>query len=107
MLKLHTLREQTRDELLQRRVDLLDERFNLNMRRSLKALDNPLRLRQIRREMAKIETVLREDELGVRKPVGSGAARAAGPRGSWGAAPRPTGRPGCSRRGPRPGSPRG
>ncbi len=67
MLKLHTLREQTRDELLQRRVDLLDERFNLNMRRSLKALDNPLRLRQIRREMAKIETVLREDELGVRK----------------------------------------
>ena len=67
MLKLHTLREQTRDELLQRRVDLLDERFNLNMRRSLTALDNPLRLRQIRREMAKIETVLREDELGVRK----------------------------------------
>ncbi|MDH4157193.1 MAG: 50S ribosomal protein L29 [candidate division Zixibacteria bacterium] len=67
MLKLHTLRELTRDELLQKRVDLLDERFNLNMRRSLKALDNPLRLRQIRREIARIETVLREDELGLRK----------------------------------------
>ena len=67
MLKMHALRELTREELLQKKVDLLDERFNLNMRRSLKALDNPLRLRQIRREIAKIETVLREDDLGVRK----------------------------------------
>jgi large subunit ribosomal protein L29 len=67
MLKPQTLRELTREELVQKRIDLLDERFNLNMRKSLKALDNPLRLRQIRREIAKIETVLREDELGVRK----------------------------------------
>lgn len=67
MLKMHALRELTREELLQKKVDLLDKRFNLNMRRSLKALDNPLRLRQIRREIAKIETVLREDDLGVRK----------------------------------------
>jgi large subunit ribosomal protein L29 len=67
MLKLQQLRELTREELLQKRNDLLDERFNLNMRRSLKELDNPLRLRQIRREIARINTVLREDELGIRK----------------------------------------
>lgn len=74
MLKIHDLREFTRDELLQKRNDLLDEQFNLNMRRSLKALDNPLRLRQIRRECAKINTVLREDELGVRKLAESKAS---------------------------------
>ena len=67
MLKINSLRELTRDELLQKKTDLLDEQFNLNMRRSLKALDNPLRLRQIRREFAKIETVLQEDNLGIRK----------------------------------------
>jgi len=67
VLKVQTLREMTRDELLQKKHDLLDEQFNLNMRRSLKALDNPLRLRQIRREISKILTILHEDELGLRK----------------------------------------
>lgn len=66
MLKVASLREMTRDELLLKQSDLLDERFNLNMRRSLKALDNPLRLRNIRREIALIKTVLREDELKIR-----------------------------------------
>jgi large subunit ribosomal protein L29 len=67
MLKLQQLREMTKDELNQKKLDLIDERFNLSMRRSIKALDNPLRLRQIRREIAKIETILREDELNIRK----------------------------------------
>lgn len=57
----------TREELQQKKNDLLDEQFNLNMRRSLKALDNPLRLRQIKREIARVNTVLREDEIGIRK----------------------------------------
>jgi large subunit ribosomal protein L29 len=65
-LKTQTLREMTRAELLQKRVDLEDERFNLQMRRSLKQLDNPLRLRHIGREVAKLLTVLREHDLGVR-----------------------------------------
>ena len=67
MLKIRDLRELTREELLQKKNDLIDEQFNLNMRRSLKALDNPLRLRQIRREQALIMTVLNEDKLGIRK----------------------------------------
>ncbi|MBD3331630.1 50S ribosomal protein L29 [candidate division GN15 bacterium] len=66
-MKIAELREMTREELFQKRRDLEDERFNLNMRRSLKALDNPLRLRQIGREIGCIMTVLREDELGIRK----------------------------------------
>jgi len=67
VLKVQSLREMTRDELHQKKNDLLDEQFNLRMRSSLKALDNPLRLRQIRREIARIETVLTEDTQGVRK----------------------------------------
>lgn len=64
---LSTLRELTRDELLQRRRDLEDEWFNLRMRRSLKQLENPLRMRHIGREIGQIMTIIREDELGIRK----------------------------------------
>jgi large subunit ribosomal protein L29 len=65
-MKMGSLRELTRDELVQRRRDLEDELFNLNMRRSLKSLDNPLRLRTVRRDIARILTVLHEDDQGLR-----------------------------------------
>ena len=67
LVKMETLRDLTREELLQRKAELADEQFNLRMRQSLKALDNPLRLQQIRREIAKIMTLIREDELDIRK----------------------------------------
>lgn len=67
VLKVQALREMTPEELRQKMNELNDELFNLNMRRSLKALDNPLRLRQIRREIARIKTVLNEDKHGIRK----------------------------------------
>ena len=67
MLKIRDLRELTVDELQQKKNDLIEEQFNLKMRSSLKALDNPLRLRQIRREYAMIMTVLNEDKLGIKK----------------------------------------
>jgi len=67
VLKVQTLREMTREELVQKRTELLEEQFNLRMRKSLKSLDNPLRLRQIRREIAKIMTILNEDKIGIRK----------------------------------------
>ncbi len=67
MLKVQSLREMTREELLQKRSELLDEQFNLRMRKSLKSLDNPLRLRTCRREIALINTILTEDTKGIRK----------------------------------------
>jgi len=66
MTKLQQMRELTRAELEQKRNELSDEQFNLRMRQSLKALDNPLRLRLIRREIAKINTLLHEDDLNIR-----------------------------------------
>lgn len=65
-MKVATLREMTREELAQRRNDLKEEYFNLQMRRTLKPLDNPVRLREIRREIARIETITTEDSRGIR-----------------------------------------
>ncbi len=67
MLKAAELREMTAEELRQKKADIAEEVFNLNMRKSIKALDNPLRLRTARRDMARIDTILHEDDLGIRK----------------------------------------
>lgn len=68
-MKMVALRDLTREELIQRKRELNEELFNLNMRRTLKELDNPLKLRTIRRDIAKIETILTEDKLNIRKIV--------------------------------------
>ncbi|MEE8403882.1 MAG: 50S ribosomal protein L29 [candidate division Zixibacteria bacterium] len=67
MNKVPQFRELTRAELEQKRAELMDEKFNLRMQQSQRALDNPLRLRQIRREVAQVMTILREDETKIRK----------------------------------------
>ncbi|HTW91700.1 MAG TPA: 50S ribosomal protein L29 [bacterium] len=64
------LREMTRDELLRKLAELKDEQFKLRLRRSAEALPNPLRLRLLRRDIARCLTVLRAKEIaGEAKPA--------------------------------------
>lgn len=65
-MRIEEMRLLTREELEHKRRELAEERFNLKMRKSFKQLENPLRLRQLRREIARINTVIREDEKGTR-----------------------------------------
>lgn len=66
-MKKAALKDLTKEELIQKRDELEEERFNLLMQKSAKELDNPVRLRVIRREIARINTMLHEEELGRRK----------------------------------------
>ena len=59
-LKPDTLRERKTEELEQQLALLAEERFRLGFRRATEALDNPLQLRTIRRDIARIQTILRE-----------------------------------------------
>jgi large subunit ribosomal protein L29 len=61
------LREMTRDELLQKRLEIGEELFNLRMQKAFKEIENPLRLRTLRRNLARINTILREDELKIKR----------------------------------------
>lgn len=70
-MKMQSLRDMTKDELLQKQHELKEEYFNLKMRKSMKELDNPLKLRTIRRDIARIETILTEDQRNIRKIVDS------------------------------------
>ena len=65
-MKKEQMRELTRDELLQKKLETEEELFNLRLQKASKELDNPLRLRVLRRELARINTILREDKLKIR-----------------------------------------
>jgi len=54
------LRELKTEELTQKLVILSEERFRLEFRRATEALSNPLQLRTIRRDIARIQTILQE-----------------------------------------------
>ena len=57
-----TVREMGPDEILSRVGELREELFNLRFRNTMKQLDNPLKIRESRREMARLLTVLKEKE---------------------------------------------
>jgi len=54
------LRELKTEELSQKLMILSEERFRLEFRRATEALTNPLQLRTIRRDIARIQTILKE-----------------------------------------------
>jgi large subunit ribosomal protein L29 len=61
-VKAVAMKEMTNDEITQRVTDLREELFNLRFRNSMRQLDNPLKIREGRRELARLLTVLREKE---------------------------------------------
>jgi large subunit ribosomal protein L29 len=58
-MKASELREMTQDEVRRKLAELRDEQFKLRLRRSTEELPNPLRLRLLRRDVARCLTVLR------------------------------------------------
>jgi large subunit ribosomal protein L29 len=61
-VKPKTIREMGADEIRTRVTELREELFNLRFRNTMKQLDNPLKIRESRREMARLLTVLKEKE---------------------------------------------
>jgi len=59
------LREQSSDELESRLKESKAELFNLRVQSATGQLDNNRRLQTVRREIARIYTIMRERELGL------------------------------------------
>lgn len=70
-MKIESMRDLTKEELLQKKHEITQDLFNLKLRKSLKELDDPLRLRTLRRDIARIETILTEDKKNIHKIVDS------------------------------------
>ncbi len=61
--ELEKIREMSVSELEARVADLKKELFNLRFQHAINQLDNPMRLKAVKKEIAVIKTVLRENEL--------------------------------------------
>lgn len=54
------LRDKTPDQLREQLANLKKEQFNLRFQAATGALENPARIRTVRRDVARVQTVLNE-----------------------------------------------
>jgi len=50
------------DDLKAKLEELMTERFNLRFRSATESIENPMRFRALRRDIARLQTILREKE---------------------------------------------
>jgi large subunit ribosomal protein L29 len=61
-MKANEVRELSVDDAKARLEELVTERFNLRFRSATESIENPMRFRAIRRDIARLRTILREKE---------------------------------------------
>lgn len=59
-MKAEELRGMTSDELVRKVEDYKEEMFNLRFMKAKNRIENPLRMREIRRDIARIHTIITE-----------------------------------------------
>ena len=62
-MKTSDLMDLSTEDLRAKLGELSEERFRLQFRSATEAIENPMRFRALRRDIARIKTVLREREL--------------------------------------------
>ncbi|HEU5139006.1 MAG TPA: 50S ribosomal protein L29 [Bacillales bacterium] len=65
-MKANEVRDLTTAEVEQKVKSLKEELFNLRFQLATGQLENPARLREVRKSIARAKTVLRERELGIK-----------------------------------------
>ena len=62
-MKPSELREKSIVELNEEMADLKEELFKLRFQHAINQLENPLKLQSVKRDIARVKTILREREL--------------------------------------------
>ncbi|MGE4548282.1 MAG: 50S ribosomal protein L29 [Intestinibacillus sp.] len=62
-MKANEIREMTVEELTNKLADLKKDLFNLRLQHATNQLDNPMQITVVKRDIARVNTVLREREL--------------------------------------------
>lgn len=65
-MKVKEVRDLTNEELVSKLNHLKEELFNLRFQLATNQLDNPTRIREVRRSIARVKTIIRERELKAR-----------------------------------------
>ena len=62
-MKATEFRKMNEVELSEKLTDLKEELFNLRFQHAINQLENPIRLKEVRRDIARVKTIIRENEL--------------------------------------------
>ena len=74
-MKATEVRAKTPDELKAMLLDLRKEQFNLRFQRATGQTENVARVRQVRRDIARVKTIVRERALSAPQSAPSGAVQ--------------------------------
>ena len=64
-MKINEIRNLNVGDLNLKLKDLKSELFNLRFQLAINQLENPMRIRAVKKEIARVNTIIRERELGV------------------------------------------
>lgn len=64
-MKANELRDMSVEELNKKLADLKEEFFNLRFQKATGQLNNPVSIREVKRDIARVKTVIRERELNI------------------------------------------
>jgi len=64
-MKINEIRDLSAQEINDKIQDLKEELFNLRFQNAMNQLDNPMRIVAVKKDIAKLKTVLKEQELGL------------------------------------------
>ena len=67
MMKINKIREMSSPELEKELDELKSELFKLRFILATSVLDNPMKIKEVKKDIAKIKTILRERELAEQK----------------------------------------
>ncbi|HEY7677152.1 MAG TPA: 50S ribosomal protein L29 [Candidatus Methylomirabilis sp.] len=70
------LRDMSAEELTKKEAELREDLFKLRMRAAVSQIDNPSRIRKLRRDIARIHTVRRQRDLAAGGPAAAGTGGA-------------------------------
>ncbi len=65
--ELKTLKEKTSEELVAELSALKSELFKLRFQHATSQLENPLKLKTVKKNIARVKTLMREMELGIKR----------------------------------------
>lgn len=62
-MKASAVREMSKADLEKKLTDLKAELFNLRFQHAINQLENPMRLNEVKKDIARVKTIIRQNEL--------------------------------------------
>ena len=70
-MKINEIRDLSGQEITDKIKDLKEELFNIRFQNAMNQLENPMRIVAVKKDIAKLKTVLKEQELGLNANINS------------------------------------